>query len=76
MEKIKNEAIKVWGLAVANKKITIGIVVAIFILYHLINRLVNTKTWSVENTSKWITDEHEEGSYDYHYTNLEDKKND
>tara|TARA_Y100001938_G_C7934142_1_gene350865 strand:- start:178 stop:696 length:519 start_codon:yes stop_codon:yes gene_type:complete len=40
---------------------------------NLINRLVNTKTWSVENTSKWITDEHEEGSYDYHYTNLEDK---
>ena len=43
---------------------------------HLIHRLVNTKTWSVENTSKWITDEHEEGSYDYHYTDLEDKKND
>ena len=42
----------------------------------LINRLVNTKTWSVENTSKWITDEHEEGSYDYHYSKLEDKKND
>ena len=42
----------------------------------LINRLVNTQTWSVENTSKWITDEHEEGSYDYHYTNLKDKKND
>ena len=36
----------------------------------LINRLVNTKTWSVENTSKWITDEHEAGSYDYHYTDL------
>jgi len=37
MEKIKNEAIKVWNLAAANKKITIGIVVAIIILYHLIN---------------------------------------
>ena len=33
----------------------------------LIHRLVNTKTWSVEDTSKWITDEHEEGSYDYDY---------
>ena len=40
---------------------------------NLINRLVNTKTWSVEDSSKWITDEHEEGSYDYHYTNLEEK---
>ena len=31
----------------------------------LIHRLVNTKTWSVEDTSKWITAEDEEGSYDY-----------
>ena len=37
MEKIKNEAIKIWDLAVANKKITIGVVVAIIILYQLIN---------------------------------------
>ena len=37
---------------------------------NLINRLVNTKTWSVEDTSKWITDEHEEGSYDYEYKEL------
>ena len=36
----------------------------------LINRLVNTRTWSVEDTSKWITDEDEEGSYDYKYTEL------
>ena len=36
----------------------------------LIHRLVNTKTWSVEDTSKWITDEHEEGSYDYEYKEL------
>ena len=36
----------------------------------LINRLVNTKTWSVETTSKWITDEDEEGSYDYEYKEL------
>ena len=38
----------------------------------LINRLVNTNIWSVETTSKWITDEHEEGSYDYKYTELKD----
>ena len=36
----------------------------------LIHRLVNTKTWSVEDTSKWITDEDEEGSYDYEYKEL------
>jgi len=34
------------------------------------NRLVNTKTWSVEDTSKWITDEDEEGRYDYEYKEL------
>jgi hypothetical protein len=38
----------------------------------LINRLVNTRSWSVEDTSKWITDEHEEGSYDYKYKELKD----
>ena len=38
----------------------------------LINRLVNSNIWSVETTSKWITDEHEEGSYDYKYTELKD----
>ena len=27
----------------------------------LIHRLVNTRIWSVEDTSKWITDENEEG---------------
>jgi len=37
MEKIKNEAIKIWNLAMANKKITIGTVVAVIILYNLIN---------------------------------------
>ena len=25
-----------------------------------INRLVSTRKWSVENSAKWITDEHEE----------------
>ena len=42
---------------------------------NLINRLVSNKIYSVENSSKWITDEHEEGSYDYDIKNLdEDKK--
>jgi hypothetical protein len=40
----------------------------------LINRLVNNRRWSVENSSKWITDEHEEGSYDYHFKELKDGK--
>jgi hypothetical protein len=39
----------------------------------LINRLVTSKTWSVEKTSKWITDEHEEGMYDYQLRELEEK---
>ena len=39
----------------------------------LINRLVNTKRWSVETSSKWITDEHEEGSYDYHFKEIKDE---
>ena len=36
----------------------------------LIHRLVNTRIWSVEDTSKWITDENEEGSYDYEYKEI------
>ena len=43
----------------------------------LINRLVNNTRWSVETSSKWITDEHEEGSYDYHFKEIkngEEKK--
>ena len=40
----------------------------------LIHRLVNTKIWSVEDTSKWITDENEEGSYDYDYKEMKDGK--
>ena len=39
-----------------------------------IHRLVNTRRWSVETSSKWITDEHEEGSYDYHFKELKDGK--
>ena len=38
----------------------------------LIHRLVNTRIWSVEDTSKWITDENEEGSYDYEYKEIKD----
>ena len=38
----------------------------------LINRLVNNRRWTVETSSKWITDEHEEGSYDYHFKELKD----
>ena len=38
----------------------------------LIHRLVNTKIWSVEDTSKWITDEDQEGSYDYEYKEMKD----
>ena len=40
----------------------------------LIHRLVNTKIWSVEDTSKWITDENEEGSYDYEYKEIDNGK--
>ena len=38
-----------------------------------INRLVNTRKWSVENSAK-IKDEHEEGSYDYKLKNLDEDK--
>ena len=38
----------------------------------LIHRLVNTRIWSVEDTSKWITDEDQEGSYDYEYKEIKD----
>jgi|TARA_R100000742_G_scaffold2509_2_gene498 hypothetical protein len=37
MEKIMTEAKRIWKLAVANKKIAIGVVVAIIILINLIN---------------------------------------
>jgi hypothetical protein len=32
----------------------------------------NLIIWSVEDTSKWITDEDQEGSYDYEYKELKD----
>ena len=43
---------------------------------NLINRLVSSKIYSVENSAKWITDEHEEGSYDYKIRNLEEENDD
>ena len=39
-----------------------------------INRLVSTRKWSVENSAKWITDEHEQGSYDYILKNIDENK--
>ena len=41
---------------------------------NLINRLVTSKIYSVENSAKWITDEHEEGSYDYQLKNLDEEE--
>ena len=41
---------------------------------NLINRLVTSKIYSVENSAKWITDEHEKGSYDYKLKNLKEDK--
>jgi len=35
METIKQHAKRLWTLAITNKKITIGIVIAVFILYEL-----------------------------------------
>ena len=35
METIKQNAKRLWTLAVTNKKVTIGIVIAVFILYEL-----------------------------------------
>ena len=35
METIKQHAKRLWTLAVTNKKVTIGIVIAVFILYEL-----------------------------------------
>jgi hypothetical protein len=37
----------------------------------LINRLVNTKVWSVEDQPKWTTTETEVGQYNYEYKDTE-----
>ena len=39
----------------------------------LINRLVNTHHWSVEDQPRWTTDEKEVGQYDYDYKDTEKK---
>jgi hypothetical protein len=39
----------------------------------LINRLVNTKVWSVEDQPKWTTTETEIGQYNYEYKDTEKK---
>ena len=38
MEKVTKEAKRIWGLAMANKKITIGAIIAIIIIYELATR--------------------------------------
>ena len=35
MEKVKDNIKKLWNLAVANKKVTIGVVIAVIIIYNL-----------------------------------------
>ncbi len=35
MEKVKQEAKKLWTLAISNKKVTIGIIIVAFILFEL-----------------------------------------
>ena len=38
MEKIKQHTIRIWGLAMANKKVTIGVIIAAIIIYELATR--------------------------------------
>ena len=38
MDKVKQEAKRIWKLAMANKKVTIGVVIVVVILFHLINK--------------------------------------
>jgi len=38
MEKIKQEAKRLWTLAIANKKVTIGIIIVAFILFELVTK--------------------------------------
>jgi hypothetical protein len=35
MEKVKQETKRLWTLAIANKKVTIGIIIVAFIIYEL-----------------------------------------
>ena len=38
MDKVKQEAKRIWKLAITNKKVVIGIVIVVVILFHLINK--------------------------------------
>ena len=38
MEKVKQEAKRLWTLAIANKKVTIGIIIVAFILFELVTK--------------------------------------
>ena len=38
MDKVKQEAKRIWKLAMANKKVTMGVVVVIVVLFALINK--------------------------------------
>ena len=38
MEKVKQEAKRLWTLAKANKKVTIGVIIVLIILYELATR--------------------------------------
>jgi hypothetical protein len=38
MEKVTKEAKRIWGLAMANKKVTIGVIIAAIIIYELATR--------------------------------------
>jgi hypothetical protein len=35
MEKVTKEAKRIWGIAMANKKVTIGVIIAVIIIYQL-----------------------------------------
>ena len=38
MEKVKQEAKRLWTLAMTNKKVTIGVIIVLIILYELVTR--------------------------------------
>jgi len=38
MEKVKQEAKRLWTLAMTNKKVTIGVIIVFIILYELVTR--------------------------------------
>ena len=38
MEKVKQEAKRMWKLAMTNKKVTIGVIIVLIILYELVTK--------------------------------------